>query len=59
MGLVRILVNAKPNIRAYCELNSTKIIFPTNDTVSGSSLLQGADLQANTLIYCSGCFITD
>jgi hypothetical protein len=59
LGLVRSLVNAKPNIRAYCDSNSTQILFPVNDTISGSSELQGADLKASTLIYLSGCYITN
>ena len=58
-GIIRNLVNAKPDIKAYCSSGSTQIIFPVNDTISGSSELQGADLKASTLIYVSGCFITN
>jgi hypothetical protein len=59
VGIVRNLVNAKPNIKSACARNSTTIIFSVNDTISGASELQGSDLQASTLIYASGCFITD
>ena len=59
IGIVRNLVNAKPDIKAYCANGSTQILFPVNDTISGSSELQGSDLKASTLIYVSGCFITD
>jgi hypothetical protein len=59
IGLVRNLVNAKPNIKAYSDGNSTTIVFAVNDTISGSSELQGSDLKAGTLIYFSGCYITN
>ena len=58
-GIIRNLVNAKPDIKAYCSSGSTQIIFPVNDTISGSSELQGSDLKASTLIYVSGCFIAN
>jgi hypothetical protein len=59
LGLTRSLVNAKPDIKAYCANGTTQILFPVNDTISGSSELQGSDLKASTLIYCSGCFIAN
>jgi hypothetical protein len=59
IGIVRNLVNAKPDIKAYCPSSTTQIYFPVNDTISGPAELLGSDLKASTLIYCSGCFIAN
>jgi hypothetical protein len=57
LGIVRSLVNARPDIKAYQVSGGTSVTLTVNATNAGTSLMQGSDIGASTVISLSGCYI--
>jgi len=58
IGQVRSLVTARPDLAIYSSPSSATLAFSTQASNAGFSEFQGSDLQAGTVFFISGCYIS-